>query len=771
MTDDVPEPLLSIPEGKSKPVESRLKNGASARAILQRAIKDDEQAGRRRAIVDGWVGGNPPYNDAKRQAMGLGWTANVNFMGGKALMDSSAVPYYQIFNGVQCYVETRSKYQPENPDYEIRNGKIAKHFHNLCSRWKQFDFNIQAASYHMRKHGIGPCFFERQNDWRFRSIPSGMVLVPRGSPSCVDKRLKWIAVRVRYTVGELWDFIRDESTAERLGYDVEAVKTAIKRAGQGLLGTNRENWFSSPWETFQRRLQEDDVACSEQSEDIACAHLLVQEFDGKVSHVLVTESDVIPDDRRSEDKKDEAFLFKHVARYEEFDEAIVVFFQNIGEGTWHSVRGLADDAFKLGEAENRLLCRMLDGSFISSSLVIKPGSTANKDKLQLTQWGPVTLLPAGAELPQTGLQGALDGPILALRIIKNQAASNIGQFKPRSLSREDGRGEVPTKAQVDAEVTNDATLSQGQMTLFYQTLDNLFEQMFKRAADPRTTDEEAKRFQKECEDDDVPKKALQDMEFVRANRASGYGSPQMRQMTDRQMIELGLVPMLPEQGKQNFLEDAVGGIKGADKVTRYAPRERLPDMNEAMAALENGLIKGGDMPVMISGQNNVIHVQSHLDHTAETLTPLKEAMKAGQADQGALEQAYGYVQIMGAHIEEHLGQMKQDGTRKQIADLFELQLKNLVSFSGKLYQAIQSARREAELAAREEQQAVALGALDQARVDSEHTKMGLAREKTQTTLQNQTLKTITNIRLKNIEAAARLSREQRAAQAKQKEAV
>lgn len=754
--ESVPEVLLGIAPNESKPAESRLKNGASARLILKRMIDADEQSGRRRAVVDGWVAGNPPYRTPR--AKGREWEANLNFMGGKALMDSSAVPYYQIFDGVEYYAETKTAHQPKHPDHQEWSGKIARRFHNMCSRWKQggFDWNIQAASYHMRKHGIGPCFFERHNDWRFRAIPSGMVLADKDTPSCVGKRHRKLAIRVPYSVVELWEFIKDEATATALGWDVEAVKTAIKRAGQGLLGDDRNNWYSSPWETFQRRLMDDDLRTSAECESVACAHLLVQEFNGKITHVVVTETEVVPDQNPGE-IKDEDFLFRHANRYDSFDQALVVFFQNMGEGTWHSVRGLADDAFKHGEVENRLMCRMVDGAFIGSSLVIKPGNTPNKDKLQLTQFGAVTLLPAGAEIQQTNLHGALDGPIMVHRIIRNQLSQNIGQAHPRSLSREDGRGEVPTKAQVDAEVSRDATLSQGQMSLFYQTLDTLYSEMFRRAADPNTTDEEAKQFQKECKEDGVPAKALTDMEYVRANRTSGYGSPQIRQMVHRQMLELGLVAMLPEDGKQNWLRMAVGSIEGADKVEYLVPREHVPSRDDADAAMENSMIKNGDMPVMISGQNDVIHLHAHLKHAADTLAPVNEALEAQQFDPAMLQSAYEYLQIMGAHIEQHVARLRGDASRAQMAKMFEAELNNLVSFNGKLRRAIIQVRREAELAARQEEQATALGALDQARVESTYSDIENKRRKTDASIATSATKTLNQIRLKQLQTAATIA--------------
>lgn len=706
-----------------------------------------------RATVDGQIAGNPPYNDAKRKAAGLSWTANINLMGGKALMDSSAVPYYAIFKGVEQHVECRTSYQPEHEDHELWNGFISHRFHEMLKRWKDFDWNIQSASYHMRKHGIGPCIWERDGDWRFRSIPSSAVLVPRRSASCIDKRLLWAIVRVHYSVVELWGFIKDEEAGKKMGWNVDAVKLAIKRAAQGLLGENRHTWYTASWETFQSALKNDDIATSEQADVIACSHLFVQEFNGKISHFVFTESEVVPQDIGMVEKKDEEFLFKHTNRYDDFTQVLVIFFKDIGEGTWHSVRGLGDLSHKHIELINRLMCRILDGAFIDGSLVIKPGTTRNADKLQLTQMGPVTLLPAGAEIQQTKLAGFLEGPMAAVRLVRNDMSSNVGMFQARNISREDGRGEAVTAREVDATVAKESSLSQAEMTLFYGHLDCTYSETFRRAADPNTSDEEAQRFQRECKEDGVPTKALQQMEYVRANRVAGYGSPQMRQMTYKQMLELGAVSAMGPEGAANFWADLTAGTAGAEKVRRYFPKERLPKRDDADAAMENAMIAMGRAPVIISGQDNVVHLHSHLEDAANTLTPIREGMEAGQNDPAALQQAYAYLQLMGPHVEAHIGALRPDATRKQLAKYFEDQMENLVSFSGKLRRAIIQSQKEAQLAAEQEQQATALTALDQARVESMKTHDALSVQKTQTGIANKATKTISDIRLKQLKTA------------------
>lgn len=756
--ETAPEELLKIDEGSKKPPTTRIKNGASARALAAKAIKDDEQRSRNRALVEGLVDGNPPYPDGKRKANGLSWTANLNFGEGEGIMDSSAVPYYSLFSGVEYYAETKTAFEKENPDHETWHGKIGCRFHNLLKRWAKFDWTMQNASMWMRLHGIGPCFFDRAGDWRPKALPTRAVLAPKKSPSCVDPETKYYVVRVPYTVVDLWERIKDEKAATKMGWNVSYVRKLLTKKHRPEGQSINEGY---DWEKLQEELKNNDLYTSEvECDDIPCAHVLVKEFSGKVSHFIVTESDIELGETKEDGtpKADEEFLFKSPNRYENYNQALVVFFQTIGKGTWHSVRGIASKSFRHLEVSNRLKCRAVDGVFMKGSLILKPGTAGNVDKLQLMQVGPVTYIPAGAELQQLQMHGATEELLAVDRLLTNHLSNNLGMFQARSLSREDGRGEVPTAAQIQAQVAKESTLSNGQITLFYQTLDSLYAEMFRRAADPNTSDEEAKRFQRECVEDGVPKKALTKMEFVRANRVSGYGSPQMRKLTDQEMMPL--VPMLPEQGKQNFLKDAIGAIKGADKVERYFPEQHVPTQDDSIAGLENTSIMQGELPILSSGQNDVVHLKIHVEHAEKTLVPLKEAMDAEQPiDPAQLQQAERYVQVMAAHCAEHLGRLEGDPTRKEVAQFFEKELKNLVSFDGELRAALIQAQREAELAAAEQEQATVLGALDQAKVASTMTDIENKRMKTANDMALKAQKQKHAERLKNIQAAEEIRRE------------
>ena len=748
--------LLGINTQTQKAPDSRLQNGHDARRLLWACLREDTDGGRsrERAIVKGLVDGNPPYNDQRKRAEGRGWECNLNFMEGQAIMDSSAVPYYALFANVPYYADCRTRFQYDNPERETWNSKITYCFSNLLKRWPGFNWNVQQVSYWMRLHGIGHAYFDKDGDWRFRGIETGMVLIPKGSPSCIDDRLPFIIIRVAYRIVELWDWIKNPEAAEKAGCNVTAIKNAIMYGMKGLAPSGSQ-WWAQPWEYYEQILNNNDLCVSFTDSDLVyCAHILVQEFGkpgqkNKISKFLFTEHEVVSRANPSNLDKDQNFLFADPNSYDSFTQCLVSFFQNTGDGTYHSVRGLAMKAFKHLEVSNRLKCQTVNRAFLDSSLIFQRGSGRNSDRVSLTVWGSVVNLPANGEIKQIAVQGGTQGVMEVDRMLTNHLANNIGMFNQRTLSREDGKGEQPTATQINQQVAKESTLSEGQITLFYQYLDTLYAEMFRRAADSSTSDAEAKRFQKELFDEGVPREALKDMEYVRANRQSGYGSPQMALLKQQQMLTL--FPYLPTQGQQNWIRNAVTTIEGPEKLEFFAPKEYIPNQDDSIASLENGLMVQGIPPTISSGQDDVVHLTVHFQFLQQTLGPISEAIDQGQqASPEDLQQAYKTSQTAIPHMEAHIARLENEPLKRSQAKLFQDQLRQLTSFDGQLRSELYAAIRDQQVQAEQQAQASSLSALDAAKVQSIQTQTQLAAMKTKSQIDNQTAKTIHGLRLKSL---------------------
>lgn len=692
--------------------------------MVNKMIRDDQPRSQRRALVSGLVHGNAPYANRPKE---LSWCSNINFLEAKAALRTAHSPYVQIGNSIELAAECKTTHDPENPDHANWHRIIAEEFHKMLNRWPERQWHTQFSEKQMLKFGIGPVVFDKKGDWRYRAMPADSVKVPKDSPSCLDERVPYCIILTSYTVLQLWERIAaGDTVAENAGWNVALVKDLIRKHGKGMIGENgNSDWRQISWERFQTELKTNDFATyASNCENIPCATVLFREFNGKISKVIVTEHELGGDIAMPGMAKqpEDGFLFQDIGVFDSYDQALVPFFLDIDEdGLWHSVRGIAEDGYRHWTVLNRLYNRALDAAFIDSSLVLKPGTSRNSDKLAPLVLDAVTYIPPGAELQQGRLIGSMEGVMGMMRFVSNNLANNLGQYNQRTLAREDGRGEQPTATQIDATVSKEAMLSQGQMILLFQTKDKVFAEQFRRAVDPKTSDEEARRFQDRCVERGVPKEAFlwKNMEFVRANRSSGYGSQQMRQLTYKEMLSSGSVAAMPSDGQANFWREFASSTAGADKVDIFFPKQPKIDQDEWMAQMENAAMQNGAEPPVLSGQDDVVHLQIHGEDAANRLEPINEAIEQGaQPDPAMVDEAYRYLQRMGPHFQEHVANLKRNPQRAQMADMFEDQLRNLVSFSSKLRGVIMRSQQAQRQAAQEQQQAVALGAMDQAKLKS-----------------------------------------------------
>lgn len=755
------------------PPETRVQDASSLRGIARRMIIDDQPRSKERALTRGLLQGNPPYDPARRRAANNAWQANLNFLEGEASIDSARVPYYQLFSGVKQYAVCETNWGKDEMTKERASKIISKHFHNLLKSWRHFDWHMQNCFAEMLRWGYAPLIFDSGTSWKFKSIESRCILMPKDNPSVVDDRTVVVLIIEKYTVTELWNKIRDQKDSGNgysdVGWNIKACRRAIIQAATGTGSTNNP-WSQYPWEEWEIRLKNNDLYWTSNGQEIYCFRALVQEFrEGKtkISQFIVSQNPIYDNSgsgqqtRETEDD-DAGFLFRHVDRYDSFDEALILFFQNTGYGTFHSVRGMAMKGFKHWDASNRLKCKEIDTAFQRCAVVLETDTVESNDNLQLMVFSDRTILPRGTKVAQMGFSGDIEGVMAVDRMLTNHLANNLGVYNQRTMTREDGRGEQPTATQVQNQVLKEASLSQGQITVTYTHLDQLYTSIFSKAI--LSSEDDAVAFREACVAEGVPIEALKDMECVSANRTSGYGSTALRQQNLTSFAPY--VPSLPEAGKSNWLDEMIEAFFGPDKVDVLNPKNYQPTEDDTVAASENGSIAAGSQPIISSGNNDVRHIQIHLSDVAQRMAPLQQAIQQGQhLDPSQLQTAYDYLSIMGPHIEQHLARIQNDPLRRAEAQQFEDQFKQLVSFHGMLRSAIIKARNDQRLQMEQQQNASALNELDQAKVqsmqvsnqikvDKWNTDKAIKIDKAQTSSRLSTFKTLHDAKLNDYSTAS-----------------
>lgn len=745
-----------------------------ARGLLRKWVREDQLRSQQRALCKGNLDGNPPYGGMNKKF--APWSADINFLTGRARIQAAMNPRTALYAGVDNYFVLKPETRPQDKEHETWGQKMTYHFSKMVKTWGGWDWHQRHRIKQLLVEGWGPVIFDgNDDDWRFRAIDAASVFVPRGTASALDERTAAVALLVPYFTHELYAMIKDEDKASKRGWNPRAVKWAIKNGASSIGGVKFQ---MEAWEVWQEYYQRRDLYAGLANSDIVfCCHLYVKEYTEKgqknISHFMFTQ-----DDYAAEDPEDRNFLFKQIRRYENYDEAAIVYFRDIGDGTWHSVRGLAMESFRHDVLLNRLKSRLADRAFLDSTTLIASSDQRMKDKQeQLNLTGSVTFLAADSQILNSGFAGNINSVVEAIRTFSNEIDANTSSANPRTIMRQDGKGEAPTKFQVQAQLTADSSLSQGEIRLEYLTTDRVGYQMARRALKRNTGDEEAKKFQEACFNDGVPEDVLYGPVCVVANRLSGYGSAQMRNIAVDGLLEIA--PMMPEEGKSNLLDDViVARTENPELITRYNPKVKVPDSDDQTIVFENTSARAGVAPVLVSGQNNVKHLTGHTEDATAMLAPLKEALDAGeQPDPAAMEEAYQYATIMAPHMQEHLALLKGDQSRKSLYQYFEGEIKGIFAFHGKLRQALRAAANAAAQAELEQQNANALGIMDQAKLESMKSDQELKRMKAAGDMALRAEKSGAQNRIKtasalmgegraNAETLARIERENAEAQAK-----
>lgn len=715
---------LKKPSVSGDAPKQRLSCPSKASAIVQALIYANRDRAQVDARVKGILDGNAPYSYEALLREGQSYRTNVNFREGEAMMSDAMTPFYDLFAESETYarIEVREEDAQKRAEW---SRIVTEEFDALAKEWAGFDWNMQAVLFDMVAYGKGFAMWPDKTSWQFRGVRQSRVLVPDQTPSDPDQ-LEILIVRQAATVTELYSPIRDGARARSIGWNTNAVLKACQNAMPGNAHDDLE--------LLQQELKNHDLYQMTRSSVVRIAHIFVKEFNGKVSHLIIEETNGCTDGEKPEG----VFLYKKIGRFDSFREVVAPVFYDIGDGTWHSIKGLAIKLYPFIEIKNRLNCSVLDNAFINLSVLVRPTSANAAEGAAIMQLGPLSVLPANMEVQQWGLAGRMEEGLAVERALTGKLESNLGQYRKPLLEKQ---GNPVTATQVTYDAAKEASLSKGAVNRFYVQMDMLFEQMYKRAANPNLISDGggqnccAVEFQKRCTDRGVPKIKLQKPKFVRATRNIGNGSIFLRQQTVLQTAQF--LPMMNEAGRQAWLDDAIAVMAGTEAVARWNPKQEISQQmadEQAWAVMENAVLHMGAPVVWTQTQNNIVHAATHLKAAVDAINSMNPQNGGG----GDPAQVLGFLDAVGPHIAKHLQTMAKDPTQSSAYKAFSEQFKQMAAITDQLKKQVQQnmERQEMERARTQQRQQQVLSdlQLDQIALKAK--------------LDNQSLKTQEAIRMK-----------------------
>ncbi len=644
--------LLNLSDSGAPP-QSRLTSAQGAHALFVNALLADRESARDRANIADMIDGGPPYEQDELEQLGQGGRVNLNFLEGTAVYENALTTYYDLTASVDKIATIELEYGDTQQRGEWE-GVIAEEFDRTLRDDPRFESNIQGLAREFILFGVGLQYFEDDWDWRWKYAGLRDFLIPRHTPGCEDD-LDYLFCRRRYTTTGLYKFIQDPEFAASCGWNVAEVQTAIRDATT----SRNTNMNSMEWEIIEMEIKENDLYFGRvRAKEIQVLHVWVKEFDGSVSHFITLENG------RNED-----FLYKKISRFEKIQDCVNIFTYGIGNGFYHSIRGLGYKIFPEVQISNQLRCSTYDSTFFAASQVVQPADMSDLDDLSFAYIGPFCIVPPGLKFVEVKRENVADSILPVIQDLSQVIQKNTGTYANASGPEADYGGERKTKLEMQARLGKESTLGVAATNLFYQPWERMLNAVFKRmVANGLQQDHpggyEAYKFRARCMKRGVPAEALKHVKHVHATRAIGMGSPQARVLALDEITQLAT--QMDEIGRRNALRDRIAARVGYANVDRYVPKleEKVrPPVDLKFANLENALMLLGQSVPVNSNDNHITHLGAHSSAIANAMQSVKGGVTNPMV---GLQQ----VQILLQHSQGHLRAMANDPTRIREVKLY-----------------------------------------------------------------------------------------------------
>jgi hypothetical protein len=714
MAPTAPLEALAPPTGPDAQLDTRIGDAVAASALVTAMETEDLPRAKTRTTLRGMLDGNPPYNPQELLRLGQSYRSNVNFRESEGHVNARKTSYSELVLEVPELVTVIPDPLKAEGIPTAYGQVVAEEFDRTLRAWDGFLFHTMQKQSEMVIFGVGITCFPDEYDWRFKAVQVGDFLVPPKAPANVDG-LELAVIRHKYRVSDLYGYVRTPEKAQYAqdaGWNVTAIKNAITHA-YDTRSSLRDT--PTPWESIQQKLKNNDLVEGYTSVNPVPAHVMLwREFDGTVSMGILY---------NRKDKPE--FLYRARGRFKSFSEVLNMFVSEIGDGTYHSIRGLMAKIFPTCEVTDRFSNTLVDGAMLASTVLLSTPNTGRSAVPKVVRVGPLTVLPENFQAVQGGFKPDLQGVMGVKQVLTGTLNNNVGLFRPDTDQLGDTRGPERTARDVSAQAIREARLEKADINFYYQQWDRLYREILRRLLAPNYPREaegyaEAMDFRKRCKARGVPASFLRiDSLQIKATRAVGLGSPVMRDFNSREL--LALAPYLGPEGKKAAIYNRAVVLAGASNAARFMPPDREEALGEevSLAKAENNLLELGKGALAAPEEDHVTHAAMHSGLVSSITQGAAQLLGSGQTTAIAL---YTTLDLALQHLGQHLEAM--NGNPAMLPEL-ERGLSVFKAGQKTLRQLVLAVKDEERAAQQQQEQQAA--AIEQLRQQADKTQVEMAK--------------------------------------------
>ena len=665
--------LNTIQEDGTIP-NKRLSDAATARAIVGELMERDAESNAQRAEMMRIIDGAPPYTEADLKKIGNRDRSNVNWGAAKARINDAMTPYFELISSPETIVNARVLDGNVTQRQEW-SSIIAEEMHRAVFDWggnkAGFIYNELFCAQNMIIHGVGAVHWETSTDFRYKAIKRRNILAPRSAPSNLAD-ITEIFVRDTISASRLYKYVRNDELAATTGWNKDAVMSVLKRHHRDRERFPNQEKMEELWKNNSMRWDRVD------SMPIPVVHCYIVEYNEKVSHLIACETG------------DEGFLYEGYDEFDDMCNTLWLCFSSVGNGDFHSVRGLGVEAAQFGRAQNFLKNSLIDNAVAGATLWWTAASPEDMARVSSIQVAHGRVLPNTLEPKQINTGAAINSALTVSQTLSMDEANQTGGYRTQALAP---RGVERTATEIEAEMGERSKLTSVNVEHYLAQKDIQWREVYRRLAlVPIVRGDKgyatAYRFRKRCEERGVPPEIMKSVEITSA-RAVGNGSASDRRVRYNRMA--GILHMMPEGKRNIFARDFIAAEGGSREwADRYGPEAQgqAPGIDQSIAVLENNSFASGGMQDPFNMDNkHAVHIAVHYEYAEGLIQGVQDGVMPPSEAAPILEKLW-------AHLNNHAQALAQDPTRIEEAKNWETAVGSL---NNALKQIIAMAEREQEM--------------------------------------------------------------------------
>lgn len=684
------------------PPTNIITNVVGARALFHKYRMEHIKRIQLYSLIEGLISGNPPYSPGELLKAGLGHIANFNTLEGRSLWKKACLAYWNLLNEA----ETICKFTINNDAVEARAFEdiMSKEWDFVVRKWPSFETQMGTLSGQLVKFGISPVLFPDERDWRWRVVELSKFFVPDQAQSDLEL-LTAVCVETMFTAQYLFQVYETfkDSKKEDTPWDIEELKQLLLSIANTFSKTNYE---FVDFMDLQKRMQNGDIGYDVIfSDSIRIVSLFYQEYDGKFSHYMF---------HRTFDKGE--FLYFADRQYETLNDAMVILTGSPGEYTIHSNRGLGHEIFAPCQANNQLVCSIVDGSRWAATPLIRGVATGAKDIEQIRFTPGVPTNIGMAEFVQNNIGSNINQLIGTTNYVSALMQRNVANSGDDPSQPDANVGSIsPSQARMQS--FKEFGVLKNNIAHFYKNFDFVIMNMVKKMLNSKDGDpgyEYVKEWKDRCISQGVPEEifasepkspwGMPRQLDVKATRVAGDGSTLARLMGLQELMQIA-GDFGPRESKE-FKRQYIMATMGKEYVGSFMNPTDDSDSTAggaSLAACENGLMQNGQAPVFSKDNDHRAHFETHMalaTHTIQNIT--QQQMTPIEADK--------IFTVLAPHLQEHFGAVAKSPFSRTYTAQYKKSVDQILQYANlnrqKAAQMMQAQMKQQQEAQQAQQQAM-----------------------------------------------------------------